>query len=65
MAKALQPARDIGSLTVNAVVAALEDVAENGRQLTHLPDAQRLAETLTTFRSELDRSAANRLIMDI
>ncbi len=63
--KALQPARDIGSLTVNTVVAALEDVGKNGRPLTYLPDAQTLSETLKEFRSELDRSPANRLVMDI
>ncbi|MBC2711828.1 MAG: YihY/virulence factor BrkB family protein [Desulfosarcina sp.] len=64
-ANTLQPARDIGSLTVNTVVAALEDVGKNSRPLPHLPDVQPLSETLTVFRSELDRSAANRLIMDI
>lgn len=63
--KALQPARDIGSLTVSAVVAALEDVGENGTPPALLPDAERLSETLTALRSELDRSAANRLIMDV
>ncbi|WP_319406080.1 YihY/virulence factor BrkB family protein [uncultured Desulfosarcina sp.] len=63
--QALQPARDIGSLTVNAVVAALEDVGKSGQPLTHLPDVATLSETLTAFRSELDRSAANRLVMDV
>ena len=62
---ALQPARDIGSLTVNTVVAALDDVGTNGRPLSCLPDAEMLSETLTAFRSELDQSAANRLIMDV
>ena len=64
-ANTLQPARDIGSLTVSTVVAALEDAGENGRPLPPLPDTETLAETLTAFRSELDRSAANRLIMDV
>jgi membrane protein len=63
--QALQPARDIGNLTVNAVVAALEDVGENGGPLIHLPDGETLSATLTAFRSELDRSAANRLVMDV
>lgn len=62
---ALQPARDIGSLTVNTVVTALENVSKNGWPLPHLPDAEALSETLTALRSELDRSAANRLVMDI
>ena len=60
--KALQPARDIGSLTVSSVVAAMEDVGAGSRALTHLPDAEMLAETLTALRSELDQSPANRLL---
>jgi membrane protein len=63
--QALQPARDIGSLTVNAVVAALEDVGGKGLSLTHIPDTKTLSETLTAFRSELDQSAVNRLVMDV
>ena len=63
--QALQPARDIGGLTVNTVVAALEDVGKCGQPLTHLPELAKLSETLTVFRSELDRSSANRLIMDV
>ena len=62
---ALQPARDIGSLTVNSVVAALEDVGGNGGPLTHSQDAETLSETLTALRSELDRSASNRLLKDV
>jgi hypothetical protein len=62
---ALQPARDIGSLTVNSVVAALEDVGGKGGPLTHPQDAETLSETLTALRSELDRSASNRLLKDV
>ncbi len=62
---ALQPARDIGSLTVNSVVAALEDVGNNDGLLPHLPDAETLSETLMALRSELDRSASNRLLKDV
>jgi hypothetical protein len=62
---AIQPARDIGSLTVNTVVAALEDVGHNGRPRIHLPEAQTLSETLSALRAELDRSPANRLLSDI
>ncbi len=63
--RTLQPARDIGSLTINTVIAALEDVSTNGRPLTHLRDAETMSEILTAFRAELDQSAANRLILDI
>jgi len=63
--QALQPARDIGNLTVNEVVAALEDVGNNDGLLSHLPEAEPLSETLTALRSELERSASNRLLKDI
>ncbi len=63
--QALQPARDIGNLTVNEVVAALEDVGNHDGLLSHLPEAEPLSETLTALRSELERSASNRLLKDI
>ncbi|BBO70543.1 hypothetical protein DSCA_44730 [Desulfosarcina alkanivorans] len=63
--KAIQPARDIGLLTVNSVVAALDDVGQNGRPLAHLPEAETLSETLAALRSELERSPANRLLVDV
>ncbi|MBR9987172.1 MAG: YihY/virulence factor BrkB family protein [Desulfosarcina sp.] len=62
---ALQPARDIGSLTVGSVVTALEDVGNNDGLQPQLPDAERLSETLMALRSELDRSASNRLLKDV
>ena len=62
---ALQPARDIGSLTVNSVVAALENVGNGDGPLPHLTDAETLSETLTKLRSEMDRSASNRLLKDV
>jgi len=62
---ALQPARDIGSLTVNDVVAALENVGQGKDPPPQLPGVAALSETLADFRSALERSAANRLIKDI
>ena len=62
---ALQPARDIGSITVSDVVAALEDVGEDNGSLPHLPEVSKLSTTLADFRSVLDRADANRLIQDI
>ena len=61
---ALQPARDIGSLTINSVVTALEAVGEHNRP-AHLPDEKMLSETLNALQLELDRSSANRLLMEI
>ena len=64
--KALQPAIDIGRLTVNRVLSAVEDVSpvQEGPP-PHLPEARALSDTLEQFRSELDRSAANRLLLDL
>jgi len=63
--KPLQPARDIHGLTVNTVVEALEEVGNNGRPLPHLPAFDALSQTLQELRSDMDRSEANRPIMDI
>jgi membrane protein len=63
--KALLPARDIGTLTIRDVITALDDVGENDRPLPPLAKGDALAETMTLLRSELDRSAANRLLMEI
>lgn len=63
--QALQPARDIGSLTVNDVVAALDDVGQNNGPLPRLPAMEKLSATLTAFRSVSECSDANRLIKDL
>jgi membrane protein len=63
--QALQPALDIGRLTISTVIVALEDAGGNSRPLAHLTDVEALSETLTALRSELNRSTANRLIMDV
>ena len=62
---ALQPARDIGNLTVNDVIAELEKVGHDNGPLPHLPEVASLSETLADFQAALDRSNANRLIKDI
>lgn len=63
--QALQPARDIGSLTVNDVVDALDDVGKDNSPLPRLPEMETLSTVLTAFRSVSERSDANRLIKDI
>lgn len=62
--KALQPARDIHSLTLNTVIAALEDVGSNGRALPRRPELEALSEALQGLHADMDRSEANRPIMD-
>jgi hypothetical protein len=63
--QALQPSRDIGSLTVNDVVDALDDVGQNNGPLPRLPEMEALSATLTAFRSVSEGSDANRLIKDL
>jgi hypothetical protein len=62
---ALQPARDIGSLTVQTVIAAMEDVGDNGRSRRHRSESESLSTTLAALRTELERSPSNRLLMDL
>ncbi|BBO90785.1 YihY/virulence factor BrkB family protein [Desulfosarcina ovata] len=63
---ALQPARDTGGLTLNRVLDALDAVGENNNlPLNHLPAVQTLSESLTALRETMDRSDANRLVVDI
>jgi membrane protein len=62
---AVQPARDIHKLTVNTVLAALADAGGNRQRLAQVPDADSLTQALMALRHELDRSAANRLILEL
>ena len=62
---AVQPAQDIHRLTISTVIVALADVGGNSKQLAQVPDTESLKDVLQAFRHELDRSAANRLIMDV
>jgi membrane protein len=59
---ALQPARDIGSLTVNDVVTALDAVGASDRPLPHLSAEGAISKTLAAFKEELDHCDANRLV---
>jgi membrane protein len=62
---ALQPARDIGSLTANAVVTALDEVGSSDRPMPYLSAGGSLSKTLAAFRKELDQSDANRLVKEL
>lgn len=61
--KPLQPARNIDTMTINAVVTAVEEAVE--KRYVDLPQAQAAAETLARFRAELEQSSANRRIADL
>jgi membrane protein len=63
---ALQPAVDIGSLTVNTVITALEDVGANGQPLFAMSSVgHALSQTLAAFRKQIDRSDANKLLIEL
>ncbi len=62
---ALLPARDIGGLTVNSVITAIEKAGGKDWPLAEWSGNGNLSETLAAFRSELDRSQANRLVKDL
>jgi len=62
---ALQPAVDIGSLTVNTVITALEDVGANDQPLLATSAVgHALSQTLAAFRKQMDRSDANKLLIE-
>lgn len=63
--RALQPAVDIHRLTVNTVITALEEVGNDGQPPTRLPNLGELPAALQELRSAMDRSKANRPIMDL
>ncbi len=61
----VQPARDIGGLTANTVVTALDEVGASGRPLPYLSADGSLSKTLAAFREELDHCDANRLVKEL
>jgi membrane protein len=61
----LQPARDAGSLTIQHVITALENVGDNGQVPQPLADMEPLATTLAALQTEAERSPENRLMIDL
>ncbi len=62
---ALQPARDTDGMTFAWVLEALDRVGDNDLPIMHLPVVQRLADDLAAFREILERSTANRRLVDV
>ncbi|OPL14687.1 MAG: ribonuclease BN [delta proteobacterium MLS_D] len=60
-----QPARDINQLTVHFVIDALEQCGSDTIPTVRTKETEILSEILNTFRDELSRSPANRLLRDI
>jgi membrane protein len=63
--QSLQPARDVGGLTVQSVITALENVGDNGRTPPSPPEAESLTATLAALQAAVARSPDNRLMIDL
>ncbi len=59
------PSRDINALTVHFVIDELEHCGTNTIPAARTKEMETLSEILDTFREELSRSPANRLLRDI
>lgn len=62
---AFQPARDINTLSIGFIIDALEDKGENNLNVARTRELEVLAEALQSFRSEIDKAPANRLLKDV
>ncbi|MBW2559106.1 MAG: YihY/virulence factor BrkB family protein [Deltaproteobacteria bacterium] len=62
---AYQPARDIGTLTIQFVVNALEDRGTDAIPVAQTAEVQALSDILRVFRDEVAQSPSNRLLKDI
>lgn len=62
---AFQPARDINALSIGLIIDALEDKGENNLNVARTRELEVLAKTLQSFRSEIYKTPANRLLKDI
>jgi membrane protein len=60
-----QPARDINTITINAVIEALEQKGDDNISVAQTPELSRLSEALKTLNEEIGKSSANRLLKDI
>jgi membrane protein len=60
-----QPARDTDHLTINYVLDVMEKCGIPDIPVEPAPELETLAESLKTFRDELEKSPANRILRDI
>lgn len=63
--RAFQPARDIGGLTVQQVVDALEQRGVDAIPFARTPELAMIAESLETFRRTIEDLPENRLLKDL
>jgi len=62
---AFQPARDINTLSIGFIIDALEDKGENNLNVARTRELEILSESLRSFRDEVSKTPANRLLKDI
>lgn len=62
---AFQPARTINTLSIGFIIDALEDKGENNLNVARTRELEILSETLRSFRDEVGKTPANRLLKDI
>jgi membrane protein len=60
-----QPARDIGTLTIQFVIDSLEDRGTDAIPVAQTDESKALSEILRTFRDVVAQSPSNRLLKDI
>jgi membrane protein len=60
-----QPARDIGTLTIQFVIDSLEDRGTNAIPVAQTDESKALSEILRAFRDMVAQSPSNRLLKDI
>ena len=63
--RGFQPARDIGRLTIQHVIDAMEQRGINTIPFAHTREFSILSETLETFRKTIEELPANRLLKDL
>jgi membrane protein len=62
---AYQPARDINVFTIKYIIEALEQRGTDNIPVAQTKELRALAESLQTFKGEIEKSPANRLLRDI
>ena len=63
--RGFQPARDIGLLTIQYVIEAMERRGINSMPFVHAPDINVFSKALDTFGKAIDKLPANKLLKDL
>jgi membrane protein len=63
--RSYQPARDINTITISAVIKALDQKGVDNIPIAQTAELSHLSEALKTLNQEIEKSSANRLLKDI